>query len=244
MATQLPHHTNGQLRVEMWSDFICPWCGIGERRFKQALNDFPHRDNVRLSLRSYRLMPGSAAKPVERILRDKYELLPDEIAAGLKKLEAEAATAGLTYNMAGSWGGDTMDGHRLVKLAKQSGREFALYHRLFMAAMSERQPLHDHAVLRNLALETGLDAQDVDAVLGGGRYRDEVEADEAAMKRHGGRGVPFFIINDRHDYSGALAPDIFLNALHKAWEETESTAAASVEGVPLCGPDGCILPSA
>ena len=243
MTTQLPPPAHDQLRVEMWSDFICPWCGIGERRFKQALNDFPHHDNVRITLRSYRLMPGSAAKPVEEILRDKYELLPDEITAGLSKLEAEAATVGLTYNMAGSWGGDTLDGHRLVKLAEQSGKEFALFHRLFMAAMSERLPLHDHAVLRNLAVETGLDAEEVDAVLGGNRYHDEVEADEAAMKRHGGRGVPFFVINDRHDYSGALAPDIFLNALRKAWEDAKSADAGGA-GVPLCGPDGCILPSA
>jgi Predicted dithiol-disulfide isomerase involved in polyketide biosynthesis len=135
-----------------------------------------------------------------------------------------------------------MDGHRLIKLAGESGKDKDMYHRFFTAAMTEKLPIHDHSVLKKLALEIGLDSTAVDEVLEGDLYYDEVEEDERTMKSYGGRGVPFFVINKRYDYSGALAPEILLNALQKTWQETEDNGTMAAQGGLLCGPDGCILP--
>lgn len=236
--------------VEMWSDLICPWCRIGEKNFAQALEAFAHRDAVDIVLRSYRLMPGSETMPVERVMQEKYGLEPDEITQSFAKLEATAAGVGLHYHLAGSWAGDTVDGHRLVKLAQTVGKGQAMFERLFSAAMCEQLCIQEHAVLRALALEEGLAAGDIDRVLEGNEYRLEVEADEQTMKGYGGRGVPFFVINGRYDYSGALAPDIFLSGLMKAWQDAGTVKVADVTDVAdvvdstamVCGPEGCILP--
>lgn len=241
-TAQSTKKTDALIEIEMWTDLICPWCGIGERHLAKALSSFPHRDYVRLSLRAYRLMPGETPQPAEEVIRNKYELRHQEVIESMTKLERLAETVGLEYHLAGSWAGDTMDGHRLVKLAAESGKEMLMYHRLFDAAMNERLPIHDHTVLKKLALEIDLDSEAIDKVLNGERYRDAVEAEERAMKGYGGRGVPFFVINRRYDYSGALASEIFLNALHKAWQEGDSDTSSSVEAGVLCGPDGCVLP--
>lgn len=235
-------HIDNRLLIEMWSDLICPWCGIGERHLGKALDAFPHRDKVQLSLRSYRLMPGDTPQPVEQVLESKYAMYPKEAAESIHKLETLGAQAGLRYNLAGSWAGDTMDGHRLIKLAAAFGNDIKMYHCLFSAAMSRRLPVHVHSVLRSLALETGLDAAAVDAVLSGDKYRDAVEADEKVMREYCGRGVPFFVFNKRYDYSGALEPEIFLNAMHKAWRDNEKDATSSIPAGVVCGPDGCYLP--
>ena len=179
--------------------------------------------------------------PVEQVMRDKYNLGPDEMRQNFAKLEAMAAGLGLHYQLSGSWAGDTMDAHRLIKLADTSGQQMALYNRLFSAVIGERLCLQDHAVLKKLAAETGLNSQDVDRVLQGNEYGSEVLADEKAMKGSGGRGVPFFVINGSQDYSGAIAPDILLAALNKAWEEKNTVSQEAHSGM-VCGPDGCILP--
>ena len=243
MNTTPPPHSQDarRIRVELWTDLICPWCGIGERRFAEALSKFEQRGRVNLSLRSFRLMPGAAPMPVEELLAVKYELTSEEIRASLRKLEDTAASVGLSYGLSGSFSGDTMDGHRLIKLAGTTGLEWRLHSRLFRAAMSERVFIYDHAVLLDLAVSCGLDPEAVRATLSGDQYREEVEADEAVMRGHGGHSVPFFVLNGQRHYTGALSADIFLDALNKAWTAVEQDDLPPPDGA-VCGPDGCPLP--
>lgn len=243
MASATTANKPGRIHVELWSDFICPWCGIGERNFLDALQSFPHKNEVVVELRSFRLRPDSAPILVPQILREKRALLPEEIVAALDRLEKKGAKAGLPYSLAGSWSCDTMDGHRLVKLAQKTQQDTALFRRLFRAAMCEEQAIHDPEVLRSLAREIGLDAASVDGVLDGDQYRDAVLADEAAMREHGGRGVPFFVLDGCLNYSGALSTDIFLSALNKAWGSTIVNTACEQQKdlTTLCGSEGCAL---
>ena len=234
-----------RLHVEMWTDIICPWCGIGERRFKQALNMFEHSDHVDISLRSFRLMPGEKPLPMETVLAGKYGLSPEEIKEAIEQLENTASSVGLSYNLAGTLAGDTIDGHRLIKLAEKSGKEWQVYNRLFIAAMSDHLSIFDHKVLLRIAVESGLDYEETRNVLTEGAFLSEVVSDEATMNKFGGHGVPFFILNRQFDYSGALSPDIFLGALKKAWGAKGSESGKSpAPDEAMCGPDGCVLPSA
>ena len=79
MMTQQKNAPQNVLVVDMWSDLICPWCRIGEKHFEKAVAMFEHRDSLRISLRSYRLMPGSETMPVEQVMRDKYHLNQEEM---------------------------------------------------------------------------------------------------------------------------------------------------------------------
>ena len=253
------------LVVDMWSDLICPWCRIGEKHFEKALAMFEHRDSLRFSLRSYRLMPGSETMPVEQVMRDKYRFNQKEMSQGFANIEETAQGVGLHYRLAGSWAGDTMDAHRLLKFAKTVGKKQSLFNRFYSAAMSEQRCIQDHAVLRELAVAEGLAEADIDRVLAGDEYRSEVEADEKAMKDYGGNGVPYFVINGKYSYSGAVSPAIILSALTRAWDESNPDASGSSSGESsgdssgallaealsesqekaedgiACGPDGCKL---
>ncbi|MDL2267844.1 DsbA family oxidoreductase [Desulfovibrio sp. OttesenSCG-928-G15] len=260
MATQAATNApSGLIQVEIWTDLICPWCGVGERLFAQALESFPHKDNVRIIRRSYRLMPGKTPQRIEEVLADKYEMLPQEIADSLQKMEQTALRVDLVYHMAGCLAGDTIDAHRLLHYAREKGLEHELHERLFTAAMCEQASVYDHEALCDFAVACGLERADVGAVLSGDAYREAVLNEEAAMKGHGGRSVPFFVFNGERNYAGAVDPEIYRNALEDTWDivqngpdDTPDTGTASGLGTDketsppagaVCGPDGCVLPS-
>ena len=143
------------LTVEIWSDLICPWCWIGKRRFDEALAAFAHADRVDVALRAYRLMPGQPVEPVEAMLAGKYRMSPAQVDQMLRQVSDAAASVGLRYDLPGTLVGDTLDGHRLVKLAEATGRAHALTERLYRAYFCEHGSLFDHAELTELAVEAG-----------------------------------------------------------------------------------------
>lgn len=229
------------LTVEIWSDLICPWCWIGKRRFDEALAAFAHAGQVEVVLRAYRLMPGHPVEPVEAMLAGKYRMSSAQVDQMLRQVTDAAASVGLDYDLPGTLAGDTLDAHRLVKLAEATGRAHALTERLYRAYFCEHGSLFDHAALLDFAVEAGLERSAAEAVLGSNAYRAEVEADIARAEQIGGRGVPLFVFGGRYAVSGAQPADMFAQALDQAWRDggivelTGGDAAA-------CGPDGCELP--
>ncbi|RAE05737.1 DsbA family oxidoreductase, partial [Burkholderia multivorans] len=167
------------LTVEIWSDLICPWCWIGKRRFDEALAAFAHADRVDVALRAYRLMPGQPVEPVEAMLAAKYRMSAAQVDQMLRQVTDAAASVGLRYDLPGTLVGDTLDAHRLVKLAEATGRAHALTERLYRAYFCEHGSLFDHTALADFAVEAGLERAAVEAALRGDAYRDEVEADGA-----------------------------------------------------------------
>ncbi|AOI69624.1 DsbA family oxidoreductase [Burkholderia ubonensis] len=228
------------LTVEIWSDLICPWCWIGKRRFDEALAAFAHADRVDVALRAYRLFPGQPVEPVEAMLAGKYRLAPAQVDQMLRQVTDAAASVGLRYDLPGTLVGDTLDGHRLVKLAETTGRAHALTERLYRAYFSEHGALFDHGALADLAVDAGLERAAVEAVLRSDAYRSEVDADVARAAQIGGRGVPLFVFGGRYAVSGAQPADVFAQALEQAWQD--GIVAIDGDDAAACGPDGCALP--
>ncbi|MBN3792238.1 DsbA family oxidoreductase [Burkholderia sp. Ac-20353] len=240
MPTALTPALRPTLTVEIWSDLICPWCWIGKRRFDDALAAFAHADRVDVVLRAYRLMPGQPVEPVEAMLGSKYRLAPAQVEQMLRQVTDAAAGVGLRYDLPGTLVGDTLDGHRLVKLAETTGRAHALTERLYRAYFSEHGSLFDHGALADFAVEAGLERAAVEAVLRSDAYRDEVDADIERAAQIGGRGVPLFVFGGRYAVSGAQPADVFAQALEQAWQD--GVVAIGDEDAAACGPDGCALP--
>ncbi|PRE63326.1 DsbA family oxidoreductase [Burkholderia multivorans] len=228
------------LTVEIWSDLICPWCWIGKRRFDEALAAFAHADRVDVALRAYRLMPGQSVEPVEAMLAAKYRMSAAQVDQMLRQMTDAAASVGLRYDLPGTLVGDTLDAHRLVKLAEATGRAHALTERLYRAYFCEHGSLFDHTALADFAVEAGLERAAVEAALRGDAYRDEVEADGARAAQIGGRGVPLFVFGGRYAVSGAQPADVFAQALEQAWRD--GVVEAGGDAAAACGPDGCALP--
>jgi len=214
------------VRVDVWSDIICPWCYLGRARFEQALAGFEHRDQVEVVHHSFQLDPSYPAGHTElstEMLSRKYGMAVAEAAAMEAKMEQTAAAEGLEYHMDGLHIGNTSDAHRVVHLAASVGLQDAMVERLFRAHFTERRSVFSRESLVTLAVEVGLDEAEVRAVLESDRYADAVAEDAAAASRLGANGVPFFVIDMRYGVSGAQPTELFTQALTEAW----STAARS-----------------
>ena len=211
------------MKVEIWSDVVCPWCYVGKRQFEQALSRFAHADQVELQWRSFELDPRSPARvglPMSEILQRKYGMTAEQAEQANERMTALAAELGLEYHLDAVQAGNTFDAHRLVHLAARRGLGDAMEERLFTAYFTEGRSIGDHAGLVGLAAEVGLDPDEVNAALGGDDFAAEVRDDEARASSLGISGVPFYVIDQTYGVSGAQPADVLLGALEQAWSES------------------------
>jgi predicted DsbA family dithiol-disulfide isomerase len=207
------------VKVEIWSDVVCPWCYVGKRRFENALAGFAGRDEVEVVWRSFELDPdaprvreGSSAEHLAR----KYGLTVEQARASQARLTEVAASEGLEYRLAETRRGNSFDAHRLLHLAREHGRQDELKERLLRAYFTEAEPIGDADVLERLAVEAGRDADEVAELLAGDRLAENVRADEHRAQLLGIHAVPFFVIDERYGIEGAQPADLIRRALEQA----------------------------
>ena len=122
------------MRIEIWSDVVCPWCYIGKRHLEQALESFEHRDRVEVTWRSFELDPGQPRShdgDLSQLLADKYGTGRDQAVAMIDGMIERAASAGLRYDLHRAVPANTLDAHRLVHLAADHGLQDVAEERLF-----------------------------------------------------------------------------------------------------------------
>lgn len=213
------------MRVEIWSDVVCPWCYVGKRNFEAALAGFEHRDDVEVAWRSFELDPSA---PTEREgdyvthLARKYGMSPDQARGMIDSMTAKGASVGLVLDFEKARPGNTFDGHRLLHFAAEKGVQEALKERLLRANFSEGERVGDRETLVRLAAEVGLPAEEAAAVLDSDAYAADVRADEELAMDLGISAVPFFVIDRKFGIPGAQPPDVISQALQRAWEKTSS----------------------
>jgi predicted DsbA family dithiol-disulfide isomerase len=225
--------------IEIWSDIACPWCYIGKRRFEAALARFEHRDDVRVTWRSFELDPAAPAeREGERAARlaEKYGMSVEQARAMERQMTETAAGEGLDFRFDIARSGATFDAHRVVHLAAEHGLQDAMKERLLRAYFSEGELMSDHDTLVRLAVEVGLDQDQVREMLAGERFADEVRADELTAARLGISAVPTFVIDRSIGASGAHPPDALLELLHEGFSRHEPTPV--IAGGEACGVDG------
>jgi len=208
------------MRVDVWSDLVCPWCYIGKRRLERALAEFPGRERVEIVHRSFQLNPSAPMGTTAR-RRDYLMAKYGWSAAQAEKIDADmerrAAADGLEYHLSTEGlTGNTFDAHRLVHLARERGRQDAAVERFFRAYFTEQRSLFDHASLAMLAVDVGLKPDDVQRVLDDDEYSDGVTADSNEARALGVTGVPFFVLDGRLGVSGAQPVEVFTEVLSRA----------------------------
>ena len=233
------------MRVEIWSDVVCPWCYVGKRRFEQALAGFPHRDEVEVVWRSFEL---DSSAPTERVgeyaqlLASKYGVDVARAQEMIDTMTATAAQEGLDFRFDRARTGSTFDAHRLLHLAAERGVQDAVKERLLRATFSEGEPIGDRDALVRLAQEAGLDAEEVRAVLQDGTYADAVRADEQEAQQLGVTGVPFFVVDRAYAVSGAQPAAVLRQLLDRAWQDRRPVQLVSAGAAEAgCGADGCAV---
>jgi predicted DsbA family dithiol-disulfide isomerase len=236
------------VRIEIWSDVVCPWCYVGKRHLEEALAGFEHRDDVEITYRSYELDPSAPEVPVEtteEALAKKFGTDVAGVREMMKRVDAPAEAAGLQFVHGTAPHARTVDAHRLLHLGLVEGKQLELKEALLAAYFLQGRSMGDHAVLREVAVSVGLDAARVDAVLGSDEYADAVAADIAQARAYGANGVPFFVVDQKYGVSGAQPTEVFSQLLDQAWRESHPTlqtvGGADGSDVGACGPDGCAI---
>jgi predicted DsbA family dithiol-disulfide isomerase len=213
------------VKVEIWSDVVCPWCYIGKRRFEKALDQFDHRGDIEVEFRSFELNPSAPTDQqgsLEEALARKYGLSLEQARAMNARVVEAAAGEGLEYRFDIAKRSNTFDAHRMIHLAAAEGMQSAMKERLMAAYFMEGRAIGDRDTLVELAAEVGIDAERARATLDSEEFADEVRADEREAGELGITGVPFFVINRRYAVSGAQPPELLLKALAAGWDEVES----------------------
>ena len=239
------------MKVEIWSDVVCPWCYIGKRRFEQALERFAHRDEVEVSWKSFELDPGArsadageGADYADRLAK-KYGTTRAGAQQMLDSMTAAAAAEGLDFHFERAVAANTFEAHQVIHLAAERGVQDQVKERLLQAYFTEGEAVGDRATLVRLAAEAGLEAAEVAKALAEQEYAEAVRTDEADAGRLGISGVPFFVLDRKYGVSGAQPADQLLAVLERAWDEahpalTVLTPAAGTAD-EACGPDGCAI---
>ncbi|HIT74570.1 MAG TPA: DsbA family oxidoreductase [Candidatus Avipropionibacterium avicola] len=236
------------MKIEVWSDVVCPFCFLGRKNLQAALGQYEHADEVSVHWRSFQLDPS--AEPGEpgstaAGLAAKYQMPIAEAEANQDRLRQSGAQVGIDFRWDLVRPDNTFDAHRLVHIVAERAPEQvdALVGRLFEAHFTEGAAVSDHEVLVGIAAELGIDADQVRAALAGDDGTEAVRQDLAQAQAYGISGVPFFVIDQAYGVSGAQPPEVLVAAMEQAREAAVAGAAPEQNGDdhdhPSCSQDSC-----
>jgi predicted DsbA family dithiol-disulfide isomerase len=220
------------MRVDIWSDIVCPWCYIGKSRFERGLSEFGRAGEIEAGeievvYHAFELdpsFPPGPGTPVAELLASKYRLTEDQARQAEESVAAQAASEGLPFSSARVMG-NTFDAHRLVRLGQENGRQAEVLQRLYEAYFAEGRPLFETDELVTQAEAAGLDPDQARQALAEGRYAQDVRADEDQARALGINGVPFVVLDGTYGVSGAQPATAFTAALTQAWSAGRASGA-------------------
>lgn len=231
------------MKIEVWSDFVCPFCYVGKRRLEAALDKLNHQ--VEVEFKSFELDPNAEVEMdmnVYELLSKKYGTSVEQAKNMSKGVEEHGAQVGIHFNFEDSIPTNTFDAHRLAKYAAAKGLEVSMTESLFKAHFVEGRHIGNKETLLSMAEGIGLDLEEVKEVLNGTHFSEEVRFDENEARQIGVQGVPFFVINRKYAISGAQPAEVFESTLEKVWEEENGPSRLqSVTGQSdmQCDDSGC-----
>ena len=231
-----------RLRINIWSDIACPWCYVGKRRLERALAQFPEREGVDIVWRAFELNPSAPREDDEGQysvrLAKKYGTSVRDAEAMISRMSGVAKDEGLNMNFEIIRPGNTFNAHRLLHLALGQGLQDAVKERFFRGYFSEGEAIGNDDTLLRLAVDAGLQAEQVKSVLGSQAYAQEVREDETEARELGISGVPFFVLAESYGVSGAQPSEVLTEALEQAYRATKEPTPEYSQGA-VCGPEGC-----
>ena len=208
------------MKVEIWSDVVCPWCYIGKRRFEAALARFEHAGEVEVVWKSFELDPNAPVRrgPTQPHLARKYRISEEQASAMHERMTGFAAAEGIDFHLDETKGGNTFDAHRLLQLAKERGLGGETKERLMHAYFTDGVAIGERDVVARVGEEVGL--ADAAEVLASDAYADAVRRDEHEARVLGIAAVPFFVVDRYYGVEGAQPPEAIRRALDEAWAAT------------------------
>lgn len=230
------------MKVEIWSDVMCPFCYIGKNNFEKALEKLPFKDEIEIEWKSFQLDPSlnpDETKTTIEYFREKKGFPQAQAEHMIEQVSQMGKTAGIDFNFNKAIITNTFSAHKLLHLAKKYKKANEMEEALFIAHFIEGKNVGNTDTLLDIAGSLGIDIDEAQKVLTSEEFNDEVKQDFSEASSHGISGVPFFILNGKYSVSGAQPADFFAGALQQTYDETVSPLKnLSAEG-NSCDTDGC-----
>ncbi len=234
------------MKVEIWAEVTCPWCGLGSHRVDLAVERFEHGDEVEVVHRSFPLggsFPVDRMVGVREVLLNKYGMSGAEAEAATRQVEMLAASEGLSpYQVLDNVVGSTELTHEFLAHASAQGKNREAWGTVFRTYFGKAEPVFALDDLLRLSDELSLDRDLTRQALTERRYRTQVQEDARRAQRLGATGAPFIVVDSRYGVPGAQSSDALLDLLRTAWDETHQVTLTPAGDAPGCGPDGCAVP--
>ena len=232
------------MRVDIWSDVVCPFCYIGKKRLEKAATEA----GVELEVHwhSYQLDPEAPARQEvsnsER-LAQKYNRTLAEVEEMQRNIAAMAKEEGIEFNWEGANSGNTFNAHRLIHLAQSKGLGSEAKEAFFFSYMTQGLAIGERETIEDVASRIGLNPVEVDDLLESDAYADFVKFDEeVAREQLQVTGVPFFVFDQRVALAGAQPREVFVQVIEKARETQKDEDLSAVEDAATCQDDSCQPP--
>lgn len=214
-----------RMKIEIWSDVMCPFCYIGKRKFEKALAQFPDKEKVELEWKSFQLSPemktDTSITAYESLAKHKG-ISVEQAKAMNEQVVAMAADVGLEYNMEKAVVANSFNAHRFTHFAKAQGKQDEAEELLFRSYFTDGKNIDDFATLIDLGKQIGLDSAALKTALENNSFADEVRHDIYESQQLGVRGVPFFVFDRIYGVSGAQPTEVFGQTLQKSFDEWTS----------------------
>lgn len=232
------------MKIEIWSDVMCPFCYIGKRNFESALEQFADKNHIEVVWKSFQLdpeIPEVADESYLNYLVKRKGMSADQVKGMLDNVTNSARQVGLEYNFEKSVMVNSLKAHKLLQFANKKGLGDEMEERLFRAFFTEGKNIADLAELTRLGKEVGLDEKELQTAFTDDNYAYLVSQDIAEARQIGVRGVPFFAFDRKQAISGAQPPQAFLETLEKsfsAWRKLNPETKLNIIKGQSCSIDG------
>lgn len=232
--------TTNKMKVEIWSDVVCPFCYIGKRKFEAALSQFNDAANIQIVWKSFQLAPEmktQANNSLYQFLVDHNGMSMEQAIGASDQLAEIAQKVGLVYNFDKAIPANSFNANRFSHLAKHHNLQDEAEESLFRAYFTEGRNIDDIPTLILLGLQIGLDPTEVQSVLESDQYSDEVRRDIYESTQKGVTGIPFFVFDGKLSLKGAQETEILLETLQNTfaeWRNENPTLKAAVTDNNFC----------
>ena len=236
------------MKIEIWSDIMCPFCYIGKRHFEVAKAQMPFRDDIQVVWKSFQLDPTlsfeGGTETVEEYLTQRKGMSKDQTKAMLDQITERGKAVGIVFNQEDSIPVNTLQAHRMIHFAQDNGLASQMEEALFKAYFTDNKNIGQQEVLADLAQEIGLDRTEAIEYLKSDNGTESVYADIQEAKNMKVSGVPFFVIDRTYAISGAQPINMIAQTLRQASAETQEKILKPLnisDDAVSCGPDDCAI---
>jgi predicted DsbA family dithiol-disulfide isomerase len=235
---QETQRTRSVVDIQVFSDVVCPWCYVGRQRLARAAELLADKHEIRVTWKPYQL---NSWIPPEGMDRAEYRKMKFGSAERSSSMDGRLQEAGrgegieLAFDKIARTP-NTLQAHRVIWLAGQRGCQIEVVDALFKAYFTDGRDIGDNAVLADVAVSAGLDADEVTRFLTTDEGLAEVEEEEQVGRSLGIDGVPFFLLADKYGVSGAQPAEVLVNVIERV---VELEAEAKRELIPMgISPEG------